>query len=145
MKVSELMTMQIATCTPQTSLQEVARLMRDHDCGLIPVVQSEGSRKLVGVITDRDIVTHGLALGKNPLELTASDCMSTPVFTISPDARIEECCKLMEAHLVRRAPVVDSNGCCDIVSLADIARMAPAVETAEVVREVSECIGAERR
>jgi CBS domain-containing protein len=121
-------------------LADVARLMRDHDCGAIPVVETDATgNKLVGIITDRDIVVRGLADGTDPLRLTAGDCMTMVVATVIPKTSLEDCAQLMEEHQVRRVPVVDDKGdCCGIVAQADLARHAPVKETGEVVREVSQ-------
>jgi CBS domain-containing protein len=95
--------------------------------------------KPVGVITDRDIVCRTVAKGLNPLTLTASECMTTPAVTVTPDTPLDECCRVMEENQIRRVPVVDAGGsCCGIVALADIAKNAARRETAEVVKEVSE-------
>lgn len=139
MLVKDIMTEAPACCTPDTPLDAVARLMVDHHCGLIPVARDEHSRHLIGVVTDRDIVCRALAPGCNPLELTASECMSKPAVAIRPEATVEECCKALERHLVRRLPVVDEHGnCLGIVAQADIARAAARQWIAEVVRAVSE-------
>ena|SRR2546428_9461152 len=138
MQVREIMTKDPICCTPDATLQEVARLMVKHNCGEIPVVKSPGNKQLVGVITDRDITCRAVAEGKNPLEMTASQCMSSPPLTISAEATLEECCNTMEEHKVRRLPIVSERGeCCGIVAQADIARHAPKFEAAELVREVS--------
>ena len=80
-----------------------------------------------------------VAMGRNPLELTANDCMSRPVCTVEPDADLNECCDILEHNQVRRVLVVDGDGCCcGIVSQADLARHAPSRKTAEVVKEVSQ-------
>lgn len=139
MEVERIMTTDPACCTPDTPLQEVARLMVENDCGQIPVVENDKNRRTVGVITDRDIVCRTLAIGENPLNLTAEHVMSRPVLTVRPDTKVEECCRLMEERQVRRAPVEDESGrCCGIVSLADIAQNAPEEMMAEVVRTVSQ-------
>ncbi|MGX2039973.1 CBS domain-containing protein [Methylocaldum sp. MU1018] len=139
MEVREIMTPNPVCCTPNTHLEAVARLMVRHDCGEIPVVDSEDSMRLVGVVTDRDIVCRTLAQGKNPLSMTAGDCMSAPCVTVTPETSIEDCCQVMERHRIRRVPVADRNqSCCGMVSQADIARRAPTEQTAEVLREVSQ-------
>lgn len=139
MEVERIMTTEPACCTPDTPLQEVARLMVENDCGQIPVIENDKSRRTVGVVTDRDIVCRALAVGENPLTLTAEHVMSRPVLTVRPNTKVEECCRLMEERQVRRAPVEDENGrCCGIVSLADIAQNAPERMMAEVVRTVSQ-------
>ena len=138
MNVKDIMTKDPACCTAETSLQEVAQIMVDHDCGCVPVVDSEESKIPVGMITDRDITTRVVAEGKNPLDLTAADAMTSTVVSVTPETSIEECCNVMESSQIRRVAVVDANGsCCGIVAQADIATNAPAFETAEVVQEVS--------
>src|SRR2546422_10943679 len=123
MQVRDMMTPDPACCTSDTPLAEVARMMVDKDCGEIPVVDNNSSKQPVGVLTDRDIVCRTIANGLNPLDLTAADCMSTPIVMATPDMSIEECCRIMEEKLVRRGLVVDERGsCCGIVALADIAR-----------------------
>jgi CBS domain-containing protein len=136
--IKHVMTNDPACCSPDTSLQEVARLMVEHDCGEIPVVDNEQSRRPVGVITDRDIVCRAIAEGRNPLALTAGECMTTAVVTVTPDMSIEDCCDVMERNQIRRVPVIDAQGCCcGIVSQADIARRVSERAAGEVVVDVS--------
>ena len=138
MLVEEIMTKNPACCTAETSLQEVAQMMVEHDCGCIPVVENGETKEPIGVITDRDITIRTVAKGKNPLDLYASDVMSGNIVTITPDTTVEECCNLMESDQIRRVLVVDGNGaCCGIVAQADVAINAPTHKTAEVVQEVS--------
>jgi CBS domain-containing protein len=137
MQVRDIMTQDPACCTPETDLQAVARMMVDNDCGEIPVVHGKDKRP-IGVITDRDIACRTVAQGKNPLNMKARECMSSPVLTVTPQMSIEDCCKLMEEKQLRRVPVVDDQGrCCGIVAQADIARQAPQKQTAEVVKDIS--------
>jgi CBS domain-containing protein len=139
MKVKSIMTVDPASCTPDTNLAEVGRLMVENDCGEIPVVETNGGLKPVGVITDRDIVCRAVARQINPLELRAKDCMTSPVLAVAEDASVDDCCDLMETHQVRRALVVDGAGAlCGIVSQADIARHLAGRKAGEVVREVSQ-------
>jgi CBS domain-containing protein len=136
MTVNEIMTTQPETCAPGTTLQQVAQLMVQHDCGEIPVCDENG--KPIGVVTDRDIVCRAIATGKNPSRLTALDCMSFPVVATTPDVSVEDCALLMKAHQVRRLPVLDENGnCCGMVSQADLATKGPERATLEVVARVS--------
>ena len=139
MKVKDIMTPDPACCTTDTSLQEVAKLMVDHDCGEIPIVESKKTRQPIGVITDRDIVVRSVAKGNNPLDLTAADCMTKPCVTVTPEMSIEECGNILETNKIRRAPVVDQSGdICGIIAVADIALRAGGNVTTEVVKEVSE-------
>ena len=138
MQVREIMTGGPAVCTPATPLRDVARMMVEHDCGCIPVVEDHKGRRPVGVVTDRDITCRMVAEGKNPLEATAQDCMSTPCVTASEDESVEDCCRKMEENQVRRIPVVDkAGGCCGVVAQADVALEASAGAAAGVVKDVS--------
>jgi CBS domain-containing protein len=139
MKVREIMTVDPACCTPEDPLNDVARLMVGYDCGEIPVVADKQGKKLVGVITDRDIVARAVAEAKNPRELTAADCMSAPCVTVSPNTSLGDCYQMLEEHRIRRLPVVDEDGhCCGIISQADMALHGPRQQTAEMLREVSQ-------
>ena len=137
MRANELMTSNPACCTASATLREAAQLMCDNDCGEIPVVENNRTKKLVGVITDRDICCRGVAQNRS-LSTPVGECMSQPVVSATPESDLDECCRLMEEHMVRRLPVVDGNGCCcGIISQADLAERAPESKAAEVLREVS--------
>jgi CBS domain-containing protein len=139
MDVRSAMTPDPACCTPQSSLQSVACMMQDNDCGEIPVVDDRESRHPVGVITDRDIALRTVAKGIDPLGEKAGDHMSSPCVTVHPDDSLATCCEMMERHQLRRVLVVDGDGrLCGIVALADVAKNAARDATAEVVQEVSE-------
>jgi CBS domain-containing protein len=136
MKVKEIMTPVPAVCGPDTPLEEVARTMVGRDCGAIPVVAQNNA--VSGIITDRDIVVRSVAEGRNPLSLTAASCMTSPVFTISEHASLDECTDLMESKKVRRVPVVSAQGALiGIVAQADVARHASRKDAGELVRDVS--------
>ena len=137
-RVKDIMTLDPACCMPESSLQEVAQMMIDNDCGEIPVVDSVENRKPIGVVTDRDIVCRAVAQGKNTLPMTVRDCMTTPCVTVTPETSVEECVKVLEETQIRRVPVVDVRGiCCGIVAQADIARTAKK-QAGELVAKVSE-------
>src|SRR5436190_9951688 len=139
MQVRDMMKPDPACCTSDTRLAEVARMMVDKDCGEIPVVDNNSSKQPVGVLTDRDIVCRTLANGLNPLDLTAADCMSKPIVTVTPDMTLEECCKIMEDRLIRRVPVVDDRGSCiGMVAVADVALHTGKNVAGHIVKEVSE-------
>lgn len=140
MKVKEIMSQDVSYCTADTPLQEVAQMMIDHDCGAIPVVDDVDARRLIGMVTDRDITVRLVAQGRNPVDACASDVMSSPVRTVDMEASVEEAAQELESHQLRRMPVVDSsNGvCCGIIAQADIARYAPSSETADLVKKVSQ-------
>jgi CBS domain-containing protein len=127
-----------AWCTKDTSLTDVARLMVQNDCGIVPVVEGN-NRKLVGVITDRDIVCRALADGQGPYQMAAGDCMTVPPLAVPPNADLDVAARLMKEHQVRRVLVWDDSGrCLGVVSQADLARSAPDRQTADVVKRVSQ-------
>ncbi len=137
-KVKDVMSSHPVTCLADATLEHVAKLMLEHDCGEIPVVDTEKSLNPIGVITDRDICIRTLALGKNPLQLKVRDFMTSPVTVVEVDKPIEACCEIMEAKKIRRVPVVDLNGrICGMISLADLANKLDDAITSEVVKNIS--------
>jgi CBS domain-containing protein len=138
MKIKEVMTKDPVCALPESGLVEISRLMVQKDCGAIPIVENYETRRLVGIVTDRDIACRAFANAKNPMELTADNVMTTVLVTLSPEATLEECCELMEKNQLRRMMIVDDKrACVGIVAQADIARTAPDYETAELVKDVS--------
>ena len=132
----ELMTPDPQCCTADQTLNDVARMMMECDCGEIPVVDTQ--KKLIGVVTDRDIVCRVVAAGKNPSAVTAQDAMTHPVTSVALESSLDAVLARMEEHQIRRVPVVDAEGCvCGIISQADVARKAEEQETGELVRAVS--------
>ncbi len=140
----DVMTPDPACCTPSTTLDLVAKMMVQNNCGEIPVIDINDQP--VGVVTDRDIVCRVVADGKNPMAYTAETCMSQPVVTVKADDPIERVVSTMEKHQIRRVPVVDERGCCaGIIAQADVAWAEPLPEVGELVREVSRDMGRESR
>ena len=138
MTAKDLMTPEPACCTADTSIVDVARMMVQCDCGQIPVVDSRDSKKLVGVVTDRDIVCRTIAENRNPLDLRADSVMSSPAVTVPENSDADDVLRVMEKHQIRRVPVVNQNGAlCGIVSQADIARHRSTREAGELVKDVS--------
>ena len=136
----QVMTENPACCTPDTPLDLVAKLMREHDCGEIPVI--DPAEQPIGVVTDRDIVCRVLAEGKNPMAYPAGICMSQPVATVSMDAPLGDVVAMMEQHQVRRVPVVDDRGrCVGMISQADVALTTGKRDLAELVRKISRDTG----
>jgi CBS domain-containing protein len=136
MQAQDVMTTNPAACTRDTSLTDVARMMVDNDCGVIPVVDNG---RLIGVITDRDIVCRTLANGLDPYEMAAGDCMTLPALAVRPDDDLETCLHQMEEHQVRRIFVRDDRGrCVGVISQADIAQHTGDHDTGRVVREISQ-------
>jgi len=132
----EIMTPAPQCCSAETTLDEVANLMVEADCGEIPV--TDASNRLIGVITDRDIVVRAVAKGKNTSTVAVSEVMTEPVVVVNEDTSLEDVMSVMEENQIRRVPVVDASGCCcGIISQADVAMCADKTETGEMVREVS--------
>jgi CBS domain-containing protein len=140
MQVREIMTQNPACCTPDSTLQDVAKMMQENDCGCIPVVNSLSEKKPVGAITDRDITIRTVAVNQNPIGMKASDIMTTNIATVKPQMSVEECFDVMEDREIRRVLVVDEQGkCCGIVAQADVVQSnASPIRTNKVIREISE-------
>ena len=136
MRVRDIMTPDPACCTPDSTAQEAALLMKEHDCGAIPVVEQRESRRLVGIVTDRDLAVRGLAAGRGP-ETPVRELVTEAPVSCNPDDEVEIVREVMVARLVRRVPVVDENGnVVGIVAQADIAREEGAASDQEVGRIV---------
>lgn len=142
--VRDVMTRSPETVSPGDTLQHVAQLMLENDCGAIPVVDED---KVVGIITDRDIVMRVLAKGRNPLELKVSEAMTTGVACAREDDSIDRVMELMSRHQVRRIPVVDEGDrVIGIVAQADLAtEVQDEQKVARTVEEISEKPGTEAR
>ncbi len=136
MELDSVMTANPACCKQDTPLRQVAQMMSDNDCGMIPVVDQQDVP--VGVITDRDIAVRAVAGGKDTTRATAADYMTTPVRTVGQDSTLADCVAAMEAGQVRRVPVVNADGkLCGVVAQADIALRGDDRITGEVVQQVS--------
>jgi CBS domain-containing protein len=121
MEVRDVMTADPKYCPPNATLDQVAQVMRDEGIGEVPIVESDGSRKLVGVVTDRDIVVRAVAAGRSPESVKAKDCMTSPPVTCRETDSLEECARTMASEQIRRMPIVDSSGAlCGILSQADL-------------------------
>jgi CBS domain-containing protein len=136
--VREVMTKNPAVCLATDSLQEVAKLMLDRDCGEIPVVKDRESMTPIGVITDRDICCRAVA-GGHDVSDTVQAFMSSPVIMAEEEMGLEECLNLMEVNQIRRLPVVDhEDRCCGIIAQADLARHLDQTVSGELLKYVSE-------
>lgn len=131
----DIMTSNVTTATRDLTLKHVAVLMRDGDMGSVPVVEDG---KLVGIVTDRDIVVRSIADGKDAASSVA-EAMTTDIFSVKPDDFAFEAIRLMGDKQVRRVPVVDSEGLLvGIIAMADIAlEMEDEKEIAETLEEIS--------
>jgi CBS domain-containing protein len=133
------MTREPACCTQDTSAEDAARMMRDHDCGVIPVVASEDSKTLVGVVTDRDIALRGVGEGRGP-DVPVGELMTRSPESCSPDADVREVAQLMKEKRVRRVPIIDAAGhLVGIIAQADVAlKVGNEQEVGELVEHISE-------
>jgi CBS domain-containing protein len=124
------------TIDADKSVAYAAKMMRDEDVGLAPIVQGD---KLIGTVTDRDIAIRVVAEGKDPEQTTVREVASTNLVTIDPQQDLDEALSLMAKHQVRRLPVVEEDGrLVGVVAQADVARMGDDRQTGEVVQEISD-------
>jgi CBS domain-containing protein len=138
MKVNEVMATEVATCTASTKVQEVAKMMLEHDCGAIPVLETADSSKPIGIITDRDIAVRLVAQGRDPLGSTVRDAMTPQTVSVRPESDVEDAARAMQKNRLRRVLVVaDDGSCVGMVSLADLADALPERASAGVLRQVS--------
>ena len=137
MKVSEIMTKDPETVGPGTLVADVARLMRDLDVGIIPVVNED---QLMGVITDRDITIRVTAAGLAPFEVSVQDFLSPNPVTVSPNDDLDKARQLMADHQIRRLLVTDGNKLVGILSIGDVAikDKSEDAETGGTLEEISE-------
>ena len=135
MKVRELMTTEPITVEPDATLGEVATLMKQEDCGSIPVVEAG---RLVGIVTDRDIVIRGVAGGTDPNTQRVSTIMSADPVTIGADDDVTEAEKVMADRQIRRLPVIEDGRLVGIIVTAQIARADDKRKVGETLREISE-------
>jgi CBS domain-containing protein len=136
MKVKELMTADPASLGPDATLGEAATLMKQEDCGSIPIVRDG---KLVGIVTDRDIVIRAVAAGKDVKSTPVSAVMSADPIWVSPDDDVVKAEKIMADRQVRRLPVVEDGRLVGLLVIGQIARRERDEEkTGETLKEISE-------
>ena len=144
MHTEDLMTREPASVTATDTARKAAQLLSDNDCGCLPVVESAASRRVIGVLTDRDIAIRGVARGKSP-DTPVRELMTTDVAMVGAADNVEKVERVMSDRQVRRVVVVDDDRrCIGIVSQADLALAAKRGEgvddraVARVVEEISE-------
>lgn len=124
MWIEGIMTRRVVAIAPDTSVIEAAKLMGEANVGCLVVLDKE---ELVGLITDRDIVTRVIARELDLMKCKVSDCMTSEVVTAIPQTDILEAARLMTHYGVRRLPVVDGKNLVGIVSIADVASYAESI------------------
>jgi CBS domain-containing protein len=138
MKIRDVMSADPVCCLPTDSAQAVARMMCDHNVGSIPVVMDQASRKLVGVITDRDLCCSVIADGLDPKGAAIEKFMTLNPVTCREGENVENCERLMQEHQIRRMPIVDANDrVIGIVAQADLALKDKPETVSKTVAEVS--------
>ena len=136
MKVREIMTSDVKACRPETNLAEAVKLMWDRDCGVLPVVKSDG--KVSGMITDRDICVAMVTRGQTADRITVSDVTTGKAYTCSPDDDAVVALQTMKMQRVRRLPVVDAQGRLrGILSLNDVLTHAGAASSTEIMSTIA--------
>lgn len=139
MKAQDIMTSDPACVTPETSLHDAAKLMKDRDVGMLPVVDSDGSSKLVGLITDRDITMRHVAAGHTSADCKVREAMTTKTTTCPKNADVIDVMKVMGDEQLRRIPVVDErSNLVGVISQADIVlRLDDAVASDRTISKIS--------
>jgi CBS domain-containing protein len=134
--IRDLMTPNPCSIDADQTVAHAAKMMRDEDVGLAPIVEGD---KLIGTVTDRDITIRVVAEGKDPNQTTVGEIASTNIVTIDPQQELDEALRLMAQHQVRRLPVVEEDGrLVGVVAQADVAREGDDTRTGQVVQEISE-------
>jgi CBS domain-containing protein len=135
MKVEKMMHKGVEWVSPNTSISALAKKMQRFDIGAIPVGEND---RLIGMVTDRDIVIRGVADGKDPSKLTARDVMTKGVTYCRDNEEVDEAVRIMESKQIRRLPVIDANKrMVGMISLGDVSHAASQKIAAEVTRAVS--------
>ncbi|QKS71548.1 CBS domain-containing protein [Paenalkalicoccus suaedae] len=137
-KVRDIMTKNVETCDPTDTIYEVAVKMREQGVGSIPICEGE---KLIGMVTDRDLVIRDIAL-KKANSSPISEIMTDQIYTVKEEDSLERAAETMASHQVRRVPVVEGETLVGIVALKDISLTnTMAHEATETLHDISESHG----
>ena len=141
MRIREIMSHPVVTCPPGSTLDSVARLMWEFDCGIVPIVGDDG--RLSGVITDRDICMAAYTQGKPLSTIPVTSAMAAQVFSCHTDDTVETAERVMRDNQIRRIPVLDQeNRPVGILAMSDIARVAAHAKRSGVDRELVQTLAA---
>jgi CBS domain-containing protein len=141
-KVSEAMTPGVQSVTLTQSLADAAEIMKQNDVGSLPVVDDD--RRLVGILTDRDIVLRAVAERVDPQSVKVGDVASRDLVTVEPEQDLDEALLLMAQHQVRRLPVVEQDRLVGMLAQADAAIDAKEKKVGETVEQISQPTSTER-
>jgi CBS domain-containing protein len=132
--IKEIMTRDVRACEPNATVADAAKVMAQGDVGPVPIVEDG---RLVGIVTDRDIVVRVVAEGRDANVTTVKEIASTDLVTVAPGDDLDVALNLLAQRQVRRLPVVEGERLVGIVAQADIARLGKDKKTGEVVEEIS--------
>jgi CBS domain-containing protein len=133
-RIRDVMTPSPRTVQASSPAVEAAKLMQQADAGMIPVVDDD---RLMGTVTDRDIVMRVVAAGKDPQSTTAGEIASSDVVTVEPDQDLDEALSLMARHQIRRLPVIEDGRLVGVLAQADVARAGEEHQVGETVEQIS--------
>jgi CBS domain-containing protein len=135
-KVREIMSKDIASLRSDDSIERAAQLMKQYNCGSIPVCTQD---KLIGIVTDRDIAVRSVASGQDVTEQRVGDIMTESVVFGSPEMEVSDAARLMSDRQIRRLPIVEENSLIGIVALGDISLEPKYQDSAEdALKNISE-------
>jgi len=138
MRIKEVMTQNPICCRLTDTAQTVAKILLDEDIGSVLVISDGESKRLEGIITDRDLCCSIVAEGLDPKTTRIEAYITRNPVTCRPEQSLDSCERLMQAHQIRRIPIVDQQGCCvGIFSQADLARSEGAEKVHKTVAEIS--------
>jgi len=139
-KCNEVMTKNPVCCLPNDMVAKVAQLMKRKDIGPVPIIENEQTKKLVGIVTDRDLALKIVAEGRDAKSTKAEEVMTRKVVTCRGEDDVQKALDAMSEHQLRRIPVVDNdNRIVGIIAQADVAtRVDQPAKTAEVVKDISQ-------
>jgi CBS domain-containing protein len=139
-KCNEVMTKNPVCCLPNDMVAKVAQLMKSKDIGPVPIIENEQTKKLVGIVTDRDLALKIVAEGRDAKSTKAEEVMTRKVVTCRGEDDVQKALDAMSEHQLRRIPVVDNdNRIVGIIAQADVAtRVDQPAKTAEVVKDISQ-------
>jgi CBS domain-containing protein len=136
-RARDIMTANPQVVTPEDSVTRAAEIMRDSDVGVVPVVEDQGSMRLAGLVTDRDIAVRVVAEGRNS-DCTTREVMSSGISSVSPEDDVSRVMELMKREQVRRIPVCEGDRLVGIIAQADVATEISDRKTGDVVQKISE-------
>ncbi|HKU67330.1 MAG TPA: CBS domain-containing protein [Candidatus Baltobacteraceae bacterium] len=134
-RAADIMTKDVTVIREEETLREAAERLAKDDIGVLPIC--DANKQIRGVLTDRDIVVHVVARGKDPANTRARDLEQGEIITLRPDDSIEHACDLMAQHKVRRLPVVDGGRVVGMVSQADVAKSVSPEQAGRMLTQIS--------